>query len=315
MNCKNFITKILVACVLFFSTSANAKLSAPIPTTEFERMDFFPAYPTFSWDAVANSEFYQIQVVKVTEDEEIIFRELKNTEALNRVTDWQPFTETGKFFWHVRAVNESNIPLGDWSEKSFFEVTSPVKFAVLGDSISHGGAAFIPAGQLSCQWETFCKIPVKNIARSGDTTKMMIERFDSDVLPFKPEILIIIGGINDVREGSTAKQVIKNLKALKKKCEENNIIPVFGTLTPINEKILRGKNIFLTNKNWRNERNKINKWILKNKYSVDIAKNLYDAEIELRSDLTIDGLHPDVRGKKFIGEEIEKFLTENFPEE
>lgn len=315
MNCRKFITKILLACILFLSPTADAKLDAPSPTTEFEKMAYFPVYPTFSWDAVANAECYQIQVVKVTDDEEIVVRELKNNEALNKETAWEPFTEVGKYFWQVRAVNESNIPLGDWSEKSFFEVTAPVKFAVLGDSISHGGAAFIPAGQLSCQWETFCKVPVKNIARSGDTTAMMIERFDADVLPFKPEVLIIFGGINDIREGFTAKQVIKNLKILQKKCEENNITPIFATLTPMNEKILRGREIFLTDKNWRSERKKLNDWILKNKFAIDISKNLYDAENELRADLTPDGLHPDVRGKRFIGEEIEKFLLKNFVEE
>lgn len=315
MNCRKFITKFLVACILFVSPDADAKLDTPSPTTEFEKMAYFPVYPTFSWDAVAKAEFYQVQVVKVTENEEKIVRELKNTEALNRETDWQAFTEVGKYFWRVRAVNEANIPVGDWSEKSFFEVTAPVKFAVLGDSISHGGASFIPAGQLSCQWQTFCSVPVKNIARSGDTTSMMIERFERDVLPFKPQVLIIIGGINDIREGTTAKQVIKNLNTLQKKCIENDITPVFGTLTPINEKILRGRNIFLTDKNWRREREKVNDWILKNKFAVDISKNLYDDENELRAEFTPDGLHPDVRGKRFIGEEVEKFLIENFAEE
>ena len=316
MNCRKFITKILVACILFLSPTVDAKLDKPSPTTEFEKMDFFPVYPTFSWQPIAKAEFYQVQVVQIFDDEEKIVRELKNTEGIDRVTDFQPFTEVGKYFWQVRAVNEANIPLGDWSEKSFFEVTAPVKFAVLGDSISHGGASFIPAGQLSCQWQTFCKIPVKNIARSGDTTAMMIKRFDADVLPFKPEVLIIFGGTNDIREGATAKQVIKNLKTLQKKCVENEITPVFVTLTPMNEKIIRSRTgIFLTDKNWRKEREKVNAWILKNKFAVDVSKNLCDDDGELKKNLTPDGLHPDVRGKKIIGEEIEKFLIANFAEE
>ena len=314
MKLKSVISKILVACTLIFSTSADAKISAPTPTTEFEKMDFFPVYPTFSWEAVANSEFYQVQVVKITGNEEKIFRELKNTESLNRVTDWQPYLEEGKYFWRVRVINKKNKPRSDWSEKSFFEVTLPVKFAVLGDSISHGGANFIPAGQLSCQWQTFCKFPVKNIARSGDTTEMMIERFERDVLPFKPKVLLILGGINDIREGKSADAIINNLSTLREKCFDNDIVPVFGTLTPMNEKILRGKNIFLTEKNWRVEREKVNAWILQNE-GIDISKNLYDAEGELRADFTPDGLHPDVRGKKFIGEAIEKYLLEKFTEE
>ncbi len=315
MNCRKLFTKILVACVLFLSPTANAKFESPVPTTEFEKMSFPPVYPTYSWRPIANTEFYQVQVVQVTSSGEKIVRDLKNTEGFDRVTDFQPFTEKGKYFWRVRVVNQENIPLSDWSEKKFFEVTAPVKFAVLGDSISHGGASFIPSGQISCQWETFCDVPVKNIARSGDTTAMMIERFERDVLPFQPKILIIFGGINDIREGASAKKVIQNLKTLQKKCAANKITPVFCTLTPMNEKILRGKGITLTKSDWRGERKKINSWILKNKFSVDISKNLYDADSELRADFTPDGLHPDLRGKKFIGEEIEKFLLENFAEE
>ena len=69
MNCRKFIAKILLACVLFLSPTADAKLDAPSPTTEFEKMAYFPVYPTFSWDAVANAEFYQVQVVKIEGDE------------------------------------------------------------------------------------------------------------------------------------------------------------------------------------------------------------------------------------------------------
>ena len=314
MNYRNFISKIFLVCLAAFnfsSAEAAFKFPAPIPTTEFDKMAFPQVYPTYSWEAVPNTEFYQIQIFKDGK----LLRELKNSEAFYKMTDTQPITEVGKYFWQVRVVDKNNQPLSDWSEKNFFEVTAPVKFAVLGDSISHGGASFIPAGQLSCQWETFCKIPVKNISRSGDKTSQMIERFDSEVLPFRPKFLIIIGGVNDIRIGSKSDEVIKNLQTLQKKCAENNITPIFGTLTPMNEKILRGRGIFLTDDNWRDEFQKVNSWILKNKFAVDISKKLFDAENNLRADMTIDGLHPDVRGKKIIGEEIEKFLIENFSAE
>ena len=311
MNLKFVVSKILVVCLLFFSFSADAKFKfpAPNPSTEFEKMDFPPVYLTYSWEALANTEFYQVQIVRG----EKVFRELKNTEGLNRVTDWQAITEEGEYFWRVRVVDKKNRPLSDWSEKKFFTVTTPVTFAVLGDSISHGGANFIPAGQLACQWETFCNVPVKNISRSGDNTAMMIERFDQDVLPFKPKVLLIIGGVNDIRDGKSAEDVIKNLEILREKCLSNDITPAFGTLTPMNEKIIRSKNIFITDSDWRSEREKINAWIMKNG-GVDISQGLYDENNELRADFTPDGLHPDLRGKKLMGEAIEKFLKAKFSE-
>ena len=312
---KNFFAFSVIFFILIYCSTTFAenkfKFPAPILTAEFSKMDYPPLYPTYSWLPVPKTEFYQVQVFKV--DDNKIVRDLKNDEGFDRETDWQPLNEVGKYFWQVRVVDKKNKPLSDWSEKKFFEVTAPVTFAVLGDSISHGGANYIPAGQLSCQWETYCAVPIKNLARSGDTTEMMIDRFDSDVLPFSPKVLLIIGGVNDIREGKTADEVIKNLEILREKCLENNITPIFGTLTPMNEKIILAKKIFLTEKDWRTERKKINAWILQNG-GVDISAGLEDNFGELREDFTPDGLHPDLRGKMLMGRAVENYLQKNFSE-
>ena len=38
--------------------------------------------------------------------------------------------------------------------------------------------------------------PTINLAQSGDTSAMGVERFDRDVLPFKPSYVIILIGSN-----------------------------------------------------------------------------------------------------------------------
>lgn len=299
-----FLAAVLMALAFFGTAEAKFKCEAPNPSTEFDAMAYAPVYPTYSWEPVAGAEFYQIQVV---DSRGKIVRELLNTESLDRMTDWEPFTEVGEYFWQVRAVDKNKNPLSEWSERKYFSVTAPVEIAALGDSITHGGASFIPSGQLACQWETFCEIPVKNIGRSGDTTATMIERFERDVLPFQPKVLLIIGGVNDIRGGATADEVIANLKILREKCLAHGITPYFGTLTPMNAEIISGRGIYLTEKNWRGERAKINRWILKNG-GVDISAGLEDKAGELRADFTPDGLHPNLRGKMLMGRAIEKFL-------
>ncbi len=301
---------ILLIGLIIFCAPVEAKFQteAPTPTTEFERMSYAPVYPTYSWEPVLGAEFYQVQAVN---EQGKIVSELTSSESLSRVTDWWSFTDAGKYYWRVRALDKNKKPISAWSEKSFFEVTTPVTFAALGDSITHGGAAFIPAGQISCQWETFCDFPIKNIGRSGDTTEMMIARFENDVLPFAPKVLIIMGGVNDIRAGLTADEIISNLKTLREMCKANNIDSFFCTLTPINEKILRGKGIYLTDKNWRAEMEKVNAWILENG-GADISDRLSDFDGELRETLTIDGLHPDLRGKMYIGRAIQNFLSEHY---
>lgn len=306
---KKFLA-ILAAWLLCFSSTADAKfkLPAPNPTTEFEAMDFAPVYPTYSWEPLANTEFYLVQVLN---SEGKIIRELMNSEALNRVTDFQPFNEIGRYYWRVCVIDKNKKQLSEWSEQKIINVTAPVTFAALGDSITHGGANFIPASQLSCQWETFCQYKIKNIGRSGDTTEMMIERFENDVLPFSPKILLIMGGVNDIRIGLTSDEVINNLKILRDKCLMNDIIPIFCTITPMNEEIMTRRGIPFK-KGWKVERKKINDWIIQDKFSINVSEWLEDENGELRAEMTPDGLHPDLRGKKFIGESVEKSLAENY---
>ena len=275
------------------TADAKFKFPAPNPATEFEKMDFAPVYPTYTWEPLANTEFYLVQVLN---SEGKIVRELLNTESLNRVTDWQPFNEVGKFYWRVCVVDKNKKQLSDWSEQKLINVTSPVVIAAFGDSITHGGANFIPASQLSCQWETYCQYLIKNIGRSGDTTAQMIERFDSDVLPFQPKLLLIMGGVNDIRIGLTADEVIKNLKILREKCTANNIEAVFCTITPMNEEIMTRRGIPFA-KTWKAEREKINAWILENN-GIEVNERLTDSDGTLRAEITPDGQCLSVRRLK-----------------
>ena len=307
---KKVLPLILSTCLLFGGGVEAKKLPPPVLTAEFEQMDFMQLYPTYSWEPLPLTQFYQVQVVNVSKNK--IVRELFNTEGLNRVTDWTPFTEPGDYYWQVRVVDRKHKPLSDWSQKKFFTVTAPVKFAVLGDSISHGGAAYIPAGQLSCQWQTYCNVPIKNLARSGDTSKQMLDRFDKDVLPFKPQVLLIMAGVNDIRTGLTADTVIKNLEALRDKCLTNDITPVFCTLTSMNPDIMNRRGIPLTDSDWREVREQINFWIKTTPYFIDAAAGLTDEFGYLRAELTPDGLHPALRGKKIMGETIGDYLKKNF---
>ena len=302
---------LVVVLGLFLFGNAEAKrFEPPVLTAEFDQMAYAPLYPTFSWEPLANTEFYEVRVVKVSTN--VIVRELFNVEALNRVTDWTPFTEEGEFYWQVRVVDKNHKPLSDWSEKKFFKVEMPVKYAAYGDSITHGGASYIPAGQLSCQWQTYSEVPIKNLARSGDTTEMLINRFENDVLPFEPQILIIMAGVNDVRGGKEADEVIKNLETLRDKCLKNGITPVFCTITSMNPEIMSKRGIFLTDGDWREVREQVNLWIKQTPYFIDVAEDLTDEFGYLTKNLTPDGLHPALRGKKLIGEKISDYLKKNF---
>ena len=142
----------------------------------------------------------------------------------------------------------------------------------------------------------------------------MLDRFDRDVLPFKPQVLVIMAGVNDIRTGLTADAVIKNLEAIRDKCLANEIIPVFATLTSMNPELIHRRGIDLTDGDWREVREQINLWIMQTPYNVDVSSALTDDKGYLRAEFTPDGLHPALRGKKIIGETIADYLRKNFTE-
>jgi lysophospholipase L1-like esterase len=51
---------------------------------------------------------------------------------------------------------------------------------------------------------------------------------------------------------------------------------------------------------------------MRQQYHVDVATALTDSMGNLRSTYTTDGLHPDYYGKKYIGEQVGRYLAMNF---
>lgn len=287
---------------------------APQPTTQYDRMDYMPVYPVYSWIPYDDAKHHEVQVYRVTDNGDNLVRTL-NADQYDIYEDGG-YTTAGKYYWRVRAVDASGSPISDWSEKSYFEVkaqATPV--AALGDSITHGGGAMsVPPGYLMYDWESYSEVPVKNIGVSGNTTADMLNRFERDVLPFSPKVLVIMGGVNDYRGTVDGWTAVQNLKAIRDKCDAYGITPVFLTVTPINPTLMiKRAHIEQPPFDWIVHQRYINDWIMKQRYHVDIASALADSTGWLRSNYTTDGLHPDYFGKKYIGEQVGRFLTKTFP--
>ncbi|MBR1420045.1 MAG: SGNH/GDSL hydrolase family protein [Selenomonadaceae bacterium] len=307
-------------------SDADINPTEPRITTQFGQMAYSPLFPVYSWIPVAiptdedpfgeNAMRHEVEVLK--------FDEKTNSFQFVRsligeqydVYDESPYNVGGTYFWHVRSISEEGYALSEWSDFSTFEVTAPTKVAAFGDSITHGGGAMsVPPGYLIYDWETYCDVPVKNLGHSGDTTKTLLDRFERDVLPFAPKILIIMGGVNDFREGIISSwRSTQNLKAISKKCEEHGIIPIFLTATPINPAMMEHFGFVETPPaDWQKHQKYINDWIMKQPYHIDVASQLADADGNLYD--TSDGLHPNQGGKQIIGEMVNTYLKEHFADE
>lgn len=291
----------------------------PLPTTQFDRLPFAKLYPVYSWVPYLKASEYELQVFYDSDnDPRTADRLLKTEFVLGKNAfdfyDDDPYVKEGTYWWRVRAKNAAFQPISQWSEPRRFSVTHQgIDIAAFGDSITHGGGAVsTPPSNVMYDWETYAGVPILNLGLSGNTIEAMEARFERDVLPFRPKILVIFGGINNIRAGDRAEQVIAGLNRLKFKALINRIKPVFVTIAPINPKAMREVSGIYASPGWAQEQAKINDWVRRQSYHVDITPKLTDGQGFLHSRLSTDGLHPDVEGKKIIGEAIGQYLEDTF---
>lgn len=286
---------------------------APLTTTEFDKMNYPPIYPVYSWIPANGADYYEIELIK---DDKIIrryFTQLQPQDDDFDLYDKQPVLDEGEYFWRVRGLTRDNQPVTQWSVKNpanSFNVKHRIRFCAFGDSITHGGGSIsVPPSTVVYNWETYCAIPIKNLARSGDTTSELLARFDNDVLPFRPEVLFIMAGVNDYRIDIPAWESVDNLELLRDKCLQYGIKPVFITPTPLNPaQIQKLGFVEMPPEDWQERQQIICEWIREQEHFIDVNAKLTDANGNLSDSLSVDGLHPDVDGKRIIGEAVAAWL-------
>ena len=286
---------------------------APVLTAEYDKMAYAPLYPVYSWIPLSGQTHHEVEVYRRAADGRDVF--LHTLQAGEQdVYDDAPFTVPGHYVYRVRGVTTAGTPISDWSAGGTFDVVPHTPIAAIGDSITHGGGAItLPPSYTLYDWETYCTVPVKNLGHSGDTTADMLARFDRDVLPFAPRVLIIMGGVNDYRSGVYGAQTVRNLAALGEKCRAHGITPIFLTVTPIRPAWMTKRMTIMTPpSDWMDHRDYINDWVRQQEFSVDVSSTLADANGELEAAYTTDGLHPDYMGKKHIGQTVDSYLRKNF---
>ena len=289
-----------------------AQSPAPVLTDEYAEMPYAPLYPVYSWIPLAGQRHHEVEVYRRTADADHYLHTLQADEY--DVYDEMPFTVPGIYLYRVRGVTQEGEPLSAWSDYGSFTVAEPVPIAALGDSITHGGGAITtPPSYRIYDWETYCSVPVKNLGHSGDTTAAMLARFEHDVLPFAPRVLLIMGGVNDYRVGIDAAKSVDNLIALREKCAAHGITPIFLTPTPIRPALMTARmDITPPPEDWYEHQEYINDWVMQQEFHIEVARTLADAHSELEAEYTTDGLHPDLMGKKYIGERVDAYLREHF---
>jgi len=294
---------------------------SPLPTAYLDSFPFGKLYPAYSWIPVLNAASYEVQVLSAKpEIDQVYVALVRKYEVSGSVAfdcyDEAAYTEEGTYWWRVLAKDADNKPIGQWSPALSFQIQRQgVPIALFGDSVTHGGGAISnPPSDPAYDLTSYAGLPIKNLGRSGDTVAGMVDRFDHDVLPFSPQVLVVLGGINDIRAGMSADEVIEYLAAIKSQCLRHGIVPVFVTLTPVNPTAIKNAFDEETSPEWRSQWEQANQWIIAQEHHVDVTPLFNEPGGLMPTALATDGLHPDTVGKAMIGSAVGAYLKQNFPE-
>ena len=265
-------------------------------------------YPVYHWIRPYSARVFEVALYRENPVENPATEPIDTMQTeYSEVYDQKPRIGEGFFYWRVRSLDEDGAPLSDWSPAVQFrnDPRDSWKIAVFGDSISHGGGhiSYGPADH-EFSWLSYLDFPAINLSMSGDTSETMLDRFEDDVLPFRPRYLLIMNGTNSLRAGISAAEVIADLEELKRLCLENGIRPIFLTLPPINPENIARTFDEPTVDDWQLQFALVNDFLRK-EIHIDVAA-AFSAQPLLPTELGLDGLHEDVLGKQLIAQSVNR---------
>ncbi len=165
------------------------------------------------------------------------------------------------------------------------------KVLVLGDSLSEGVGASQTDKAYIGLLESRLGVTIINRGRSGDTTGMALARYDSDVAPEKPDILIVLLGGNDYLRRLPQEETFRNLRAIIERAHKDGAVV-----------LLLGVRGGLLNDKFDNDFRD-----LAEEMHVLFVPNVLDGIIG-HAELMADQIHPNDRGYALVADKVEPAL-------
>ena len=195
---------------------------------------------------------------------------------------------------------------------------NPFTIVCLGDSTTAGTPGFFsprerpPEGQGDhrsqyAYWmqKEHPQWKVLNRGVRGQRTDQMLRRFDWDVLPLHPDILIVIGGVNDLYQGRDIASIQSNLLKIYEKAAAGNMKVMTGTILPLNLLEEENKKRILEMNLWIRETAREKKLGFCDTYTA--------MEDPARPGFLVsspDEIHPDAEGYRVMGLSLRRSLAE-----
>ena len=185
-----------------------------------------------------------------------------------------------------------------------------MRIACMGDSITYG---FGLEDDLTRRWTDLAANSTGdewlNFGISGDTTSGMLVRIHTDIIPARPDVMLLLGGVNDIFNTSdSAFDIPKlNMIAMRRHLMRADIPIVLCTLLPTVTEDLEHAAWDYTRDNERSYRSveAYSVWLKAYAAAVDVPicdfrSGFFDADGNVRRDLFSDGLHPNAEGHRVM---------------
>ncbi|HXL22227.1 MAG TPA: GDSL-type esterase/lipase family protein [Candidatus Dormibacteraeota bacterium] len=175
---------------------------------------------------------------------------------------------------------------------------SPARIVFFGDSIT-------------ANWNLDQRFPGMHLVNRGaaaDTTSKMASRFESDVVALRPKIVVILGGVNDIRRDISVEVTEANLEFMVRLAKDHEIEVILSSLLPLSEGQAPGT---ASPKSAQVQR--LNTWLEAYARSegciyADYYSALANERGGFNAQLTDDGIHPNAAGYRVMDSVVQQVL-------
>jgi lysophospholipase L1-like esterase len=190
-----------------------------------------------------------------------------------------------------------------------------MKIVCIGDSLTYGFGV-----KRSSVWTNLSKdelnVEMINEGINGDTTGGMISRFNNCVISKQPNIVFIMGGLNDLIAGASLGVMQSNIMSMVHQSFAKLITPIIGIPPKVDLNNIREDWAEFTDFNkvsLQMEKYKI--WIIEfcktfNVKYIDFSSELYEKTNRSNENIYIDGLHLNELGQKYMAEIFSQKINE-----
>jgi lysophospholipase L1-like esterase len=146
---------------------------------------------------------------------------------------------------------------------------------------------------------------VLNRGVNGERSDQVLARLDADLSAWRPDVVIVLAGVNDLYQGLASERVKDNLKQMYERCRSAGARVFACTILPYDFSTLE----------IRERMHDVNDWIRRTSREeqmgfCDTFRAMEHPAFPDRLVSTADGLHPDRAGYRRMGEAIRDALSD-----